>query len=383
MSDGNEPFGSSQGNVLFSGLPLRCGPERAIEYLEALSVLGASVALQPELAERSTIELQQDHQESEGSLQVAYEAMKKASEKLRAGTLPTREKNGDPLHEYLPEKLVDLALDVAVEFGMPYADWHEEAMLALATFFAEETSNTVAECLQLLTSEDHRRWGFPEPWQPEHLARARRINPKNLLLGLHEIRKAPWRNYGGMVAGRVPTREYQRALRNVDRDVVIAHSLHDWLMLSSRRAEWISKAVSHLVTLSVPYAVPAHIDTMMKTVGRLYLDRQFGSMVLVCRSALEVAITHVTRRHSAPPQLKLGEAIHQLHRKGILDQSAKRAAEDLRVRGNKAVHEDLRLYDTPQHAFECLQRLTYVLNALRDELEQEAPAAEAYDSWNG
>ncbi len=288
-------------------------------------------------------------------------ARKDSHEALKNRTGP----NAQKLQERLLSSLVDHALDTAYEYGIPYQNHHESALVSLARFFTESPTQSVDACLLMLPKDDYLRWGLPEPWAKDHLERVRSISPNDLLLGLHALHKAPWRRYGGMIAGRVPTREYQRALRNLNRDVVVAHALHNWQVRSWSHVVWMGKAVGDLLTLSVPYEVPTHIDKMMQTVGSLYMERQFGSVVVLCRSALEVAITHVIRQRASPPFPKLQNAIDHIYRLGLLNKSAHQAAHDLRVRGNKAVHEDLQMYDTQRHAFEAMQRLTYILDALR------------------
>ena len=360
------PFSSVGGNILFGGLPRRCGPEIAITHLERVAALGAQVEISARLVERTVKEFQRP-----------IDLSRRAEEVLSRvfGHVVEERMPADPISEqfsfaeWLQEHLFDESLVAAQHYGIVLEVDRPEAFLAVASFFAGPPDRSVADLLELVHASDRKRWNIPDPWSEDHLTRACGLSTQHLLLGLHELDRIPWGQFGGMVAGRGVSDDYLGALRALNRDVILAHILHGWHNSANERVEHMSEALNDLIGVSLPFALPPQLSRLLSAVSRLYLHGEYAASVILARSTLEPAIAVTRESLDLAPEKDLATQVTKLRKIGVLSHAHFRAASDVRVGGNEAVHKRYPDYHNRAQALRALKALVDVLAALRSHIE--------------
>lgn len=373
MTDDEAVRALLKAKALFGGLPLECGPLVAVEHLESVARLGAAVLPHSSAILRTQNEVEEGVQAAHEDRKVAEWGLYVVNNPQLFAEIPTRKNPDEGTFAYgLSDELCALAANVESQFGILEDEKHAVALILLHDDLLGANSRPLLLCLTELCEWELHRWGIREIWSAELSKRIEAINVSSLIFGLHELRRAPWREYGGIIAGRVATPAYQSALRSLNRDVVISLAMYVWSW-SLFTATWEKQlAVVDLLETCVPFALPHALDSILRVIGRLYMDQQFGAVVVLCRSALEVAMTTVNRSLGGEPELNLATVVNALARQEVLTPECARVARDLRVRGNKAVHEDLMAYEDRSQARKAIQQLTFILGSLRPVLELKA-----------
>lgn len=366
-TDSFNPFQDTPGNILFGGLPLRCGPEAAIHHLERVGDLGMQIEGRPAFVSRTVAEVKEDAELRTSASTLVIDAIAN----LRVSAEDIRRGKPEAFSERLLERLVDSSVDDAWEFGFILKHDRNEALSALARYFWLSEAHDVATLIQLTPSADRRRWSLPTQWSDEFLTRARSVTPHRLLLGLHELDRLPWSQHGGLVAGRGASDQYLRALKAINEHVISAYITHEWYFGLDEQVRWMIEAKRDLMRLSVPFDLKGNIGPLLFAVSRLYMQQEFAAATIVARSALEACANIACTALSIEPYGDLATRLRALERKSVLTHAAALAAREVRVRGNEAVHNHHIGLDKRRIALEVVQELVTVIHCLKPVIQSD------------
>jgi hypothetical protein len=388
-----EPFPEAfEGNILFGGLPLKCGPLSLAAHVQNLEQLGRVLEARSDyFAERYFGELLEQAKQE-------VEIEKKLNERISAvfesvaediheqGGVPAileqvraarAAEEPDPrfvtaVSESLGTRLEELSGEIAWDFAIVPVRFRGLAELCFANFLLESPERGVSDLFQGLSHRDRKRWRLPEEMDGRTMARLQGISTEALLLGLHEFLRAPWSPAGGLVAERAATDDYLDALQRIDRDVFAAYALVDWYTEAPARAHDFSSRLSDLIDSSIPFGLSEQVQAVLSHVTRTYLRGEPAVSVLLARSALETVIREVYQKTKVPmPTEGLSTQTKALKMFGILSDHAFRCAEELRLRGNKATHQNLEMYGKDSHGIAAVRSLRDLILELREHLEVE------------
>jgi hypothetical protein len=270
------------------------------------------------------------------------------------------------------DELAGTWVDFRDEERIP-AGYQAEAWLAqLAEFAFPEPGQgwSMVKILGALPDADVKHWHLDDLLVGDCGGRAARIDPSNVLLGLHELFQSPWGIRGGIIAARGLSDRYLELLQGLNRDVVHAHAVEAFLAEAGPALVDHCCRMDELISVTLPFQLPRRLSSILEVLSEAYQGSQAAVVVVLARSALESAVHYVYDvRHLERPTEGLAPEIDWLQRMGVMGSEARRLAHDVRLRGNKAVHEDLLMFKEMPQALDTVSRLVRVLLDLREDLE--------------
>lgn len=355
-------------DLLFGGLPEGCGTEVLLQHLRQLELLGARLALlYPEAA---------GHRFWEESVDVLSKP-ERLAKALERGLAEWRErppvipKVEWSLASEIWNEYTDFLHDLEHNLGISQADIRADEIHCLVPLLLPNDANWESSSLESLVHcprDMLQFWGAQDLVDPPAADELCSLDGLHLMMGLHEVLRSPWRVQGTLYSGRLADPELLDALRGVNRHYLFALFVTGWLWSKVPLLEDLEERHRTLVSLTIPGDLPDTLDEALTEICEAYLEGRAGTVITLSRVVLEEAIRRVPEIDVDEAPFGLFKRVNYLQQKGVLPEAVARRAHMIRLRGNKALHEEFPRRDHAG-ALDTISGLMEVLSVLQERIQ--------------